>query len=91
MDRIGIIRGGTLLMIGLITACGASSRLGKDPATAEDTAAAPTEVREPTAPGEGIDVGVQFEDKGDVEKADRTPPPTQTWKPVNKNKQAANQ
>ena len=91
MDRIAIVCAGTLVLIGLSTACGASSQSGRDPATAEDPAAAATEVLEPTAAGQGMDVGMQFEDKGDKEKSDRTPPPTQTWKPVNKNKQAANE
>jgi len=89
MDSSGIIRAGTWVLIGLSTACGASSQSGKEPATAEEPAVATTEAQEPTAAGQGIDVGMQFEDKGEKEKSDRTPPPTQTYKPA-KNKEAAN-
>jgi hypothetical protein len=40
--------------------------------------------------GHGVEVGMEFEDKGDTgEKRDRTPPPTPTYKPANKGKQAA--
>ena len=90
MDRTGIIRVGTWVLIGLSTACGAASQSGKEPATAEEPAVATTEVSEPTTASQGIDVGMQFEDKGEKEKSDRTPPPTQTYKPTVKNKQAAN-
>jgi hypothetical protein len=90
MDRLGIIRTGTWLLISLCTACGASSQAGKVPATAEEPAVATTEAAEPANAGQGIDVGMQFEDKGEKEKTDRTPPPTQTYKPSVKNKQAAN-
>ncbi len=90
MNTTGIIRTGTWLLIGLITACGASSKAGKDPATAEESAVATTEVAEPTNAGQGIDVGMQYEDKGEKEKTDRIPPPTPTYKPAAKSTQAAN-
>lgn len=92
MKRLGIVRVGSMMLLGLGTACGASSQSGKGSATAEDPAAATaTEAQEPAAAGQGIDVGMQFEDKGDKQQVDRTPPPTPTYKPTNKNKQAANQ
>ncbi len=90
MDRTGIIRAGTWVLVGLVTACGASSQAGKEPATAEEATVATTETQEPAMAGQGIDVGMQFEDKGDKEKSDRTPPPTPSYKPATKNKQAAN-
>jgi hypothetical protein len=54
-------------------------------AASHDTAA--------TNPGHGVEVGMEFEDKGDdvAERRDRTPPPTQTYKPTNKGKQASAQ
>ena len=88
MTRLGIVCAASLVLLGLGTACGASSQSGKpaeDPATA--TAA---EEQGPSAAGQGIDVGMQFEDKGEKEKVDRTPPPTPSYKPTTKNKQAAN-
>ena len=90
MNTTNIIRAGTWSLIGLVTACGASSQSGKDPVTAEEPAVATTEVSEPASAGQGIDVGMQFEDKGEKEKTDRTPPPTPTYKPATKTKEAAN-
>jgi hypothetical protein len=91
MKRLEIVGAGSLLLLVLGTACGASSQAGKESATAGDPAsAASAEPQEPTAAGQGIDVGVQYEDKGDKERADRTPPPTPTYKPTNKNKKNVN-
>ncbi len=75
-------------------ACGAQSKAAKEPAQAAPAApaAAPESATddslEPPSTEQG-DVGMKFEDKGDdSERAERTPPPTRTWKPLDKDKQA---
>ncbi len=78
-------------LICVFTACGGSTPAANSPDSVEQAAIA--ESAEPVTPttGRGVEVGMEFEDKGDdaVEKRDRTPPPTPTYKPSNKGKQAS--
>ena len=69
--------------------CGKQAPSAKDPSTVDEATPATTQSTEPTAPGAGVDVGMQFEDKGESNKADRTPPPTPAYKPSNKGKAPA--
>jgi len=79
------------LVCAAMTACGGSSTPANSPDSVDEAALAESSESstKPTA-GHGVEVGVEFEDKGDTgEKRDRTPPPTPTYKPSNKGKQAA--
>jgi hypothetical protein len=73
------------------TACGGSTAPAKNATSVDSSAASDVQQPvEPTPAGSGVEVGMQFEDKGDPEKkADRTPPPTPTYKPASKDKKAA--
>ncbi len=86
MQSRGIFQYSITTAISLVmTACGGSSQPAKDPSTVEDSPpAAPTQSDEPTATGSGVDAEMQFEDKGESTKADRTPPPTPSYKPTAK-------
>ena len=90
MCSTSIFRCAVVAALGLImTACGGSSQAAKAPVSVDDsTQTAPAQPEEPAATGSGVDVGMQFEDKGDSNKADRTPPPTNSYKPGGKTKQA---
>jgi hypothetical protein len=81
---------GALICVAM-TACGGSSPPANSPDPADEAALAePSESGNKTTAGHGVEVGMEFEDKGDTsEKRDRTPPPTPTYKPSNKGKQAA--
>jgi hypothetical protein len=73
-------------------ACGGSSKSANSPNSIDDAALA--EARQShedssTAPDDRV--GMEYQDKGDdsAAKRDRTPPPTPTYKPSNKVKQAS--
>ena len=75
-----------------VMACGGSSRSANSPNTIDDAALAEAhQAHENTAAAPDDKVGMEFEDKGDdsATKHDRTPPPTPTYKPSNKVKQAS--
>jgi hypothetical protein len=88
MHSVGNISVGVLGLIGLaLVACGGSEKNVKDPSDVSEPAPAATEPT--TAPAaRGDEVGMQFEDKGESQKADRTPPPTPSYKPAGRGKQA---
>ncbi|MFC1643073.1 hypothetical protein ACFL5O_10390 [Myxococcota bacterium] len=80
------------LMIGIFVAavgCGAGTNSARQAAAPE-----PTQVVEPAGDdeeaetaglGQEMDVGMSFEDTADdADRSDRTPPPTQAWKPLAK-------
>jgi hypothetical protein len=73
-------------------ACSSHSQPAKQPVPAEpaqapeSAAAAPAPDGESAAAGQGMDVGMQFEDKGDKQATERVPPPTQSWKPSKEKK-----
>jgi|GEM_PF-3478872 len=75
----------------VLVGCGGSTQPAESPDSVEQ--AAMSESAEPVSPttGRGVEVGMDFEDKSDelAEKRDRTPPPTPTYKPSSKGKQAA--
>ena len=91
MQMTGIIRyavGASICFV--ITACAGHSQPAKDPSTHEEPTQAPAaQPEEPVASGSGVDVGMQFEDKGESTQADRTPPPTPAYKPGGKSKPAS--
>jgi hypothetical protein len=95
MRRTGVIRFTLPILVCLAAiACGAKSRPANDPSTtsppAEQTTT-PEPVVENTASGDDSDVGMQFQEREDkAEASDRTPPPTKSWKPVDKDKPAKN-
>lgn len=74
-----------------MTACGGSAPPANSPDSVDEAAVAESsESSNKTTAGHSVEVGMEFEDKGDTsEKRDRTPPPTPTYKPSNKGKQAA--
>ena len=74
-----------------VTACGGSSSPANSPDSIDEAVKAESsESSKQSTAGHGVEVGMEFEDKGDTgEKRDRTPPPTPTYKPSNKGKQAA--
>jgi len=79
------------LVCAATTACGGSSPPANSPESVDEASTAESsESSSKTTAGHGVEVGMEFEDKGDTsEKRDRTPPPTPTYKPSNKGKQAA--
>ena len=81
---------GALVCVAM-TACGGSSTPANSPDSVDEAAMAESsESSDKATAGHGVEVGMEFEDKGDTgEKRDRTPPPTPTYKPSNKGKQAA--
>ena len=91
MGSTGFFQSVVVAAFGLIfTACGGSSQAPKEPSAVDDsTQTAPAQPEEPVATGSGVDVGMQFEDKGDSSKTDRTPPPTNSYKPGGKTKPGA--
>ncbi len=93
MRRTGVIRSTLPILVCLAAiACGAKSRPANDPSSttpAGDTSesAQPTE----TAAGQDFDE-MQFQEPKDRdnEAAERTPPPTKSWKPLDKEKPSKN-
>ena len=74
-----------------ITACGGSSKPATAPGAIDDAALAEArQSHEDSATAPDDRVGMEYQDKGDdnAAKRDRTPPPTPTYKPSNKVKQA---
>ena len=66
-------------LVCILTGCGGPTPAANSPDSIEQ--AAMTESSEPTpTTGRGMEVGMEFEEKGDdaAEKRDRTPPPTPT-------------
>ncbi len=92
MRRTGVIRCSLPILFSLAAvACGAKSRPANDPSTTSTPADTPqTTQSTDTASGQDFDVGVQFEEPKETEAADRTPPPTKSWKPLDKEKPAKN-
>ena len=81
---------GPLVCITMV-ACGGASKTANSPGAIDDAALAEArQSHENGATTPDDRVGMEFEDKDQPsEKHDRTPPPTQTYKPSNKLKQAA--
>ena len=74
-----------------VMACGGSTKSANSADSVDDAAlveARQSHEQSVAPPDERV--GMEFEDKGEsVEKHDRTPPPTPTYKPSNKVKQAS--
>jgi hypothetical protein len=91
MQSRSVVFCATGALVCVLTACGGSTPPANSPDSIEQSAMG--ESAEPANPttGRGVEVGMEFEDKGDdsAEKRDRTPPPTQSYKPSSKGKQAA--
>ena len=88
MRRTGVIRFTLPILVCLASIACAKSRTANDPSTTSPPAeqAPPEPVVENTASGDDSDVGMQFAEPEEREAADRTPPPTQSWKPLDKEK-----
>ena len=91
MHSVGSVCSGIFGLIGLVLAgCGAPPQVAKAPSSADDsTNASAAPAPEANAAGDEPGEGLQFEDKGETEKTDRTPPPTPSYKPSGKGKQSS--
>ncbi len=68
----------SLLLLGLTLGCGGGNQDAQAPASADDANRAPASPHE-------LDVEMTMEEKDEpVREADRSPPPTSSWKPVEK-------
>jgi hypothetical protein len=92
MRRTSVILSGLPILVCLAAISCTKSRPASNPTTTTSPAAddAPPSATE-SASGDDSDVGMSFkepEEKGEAN--DRTPPPTKSWKPMDKEKPAKN-